>query len=50
MCRLNCSNAFEILVPQRGLEHTTPALQGRFLFFFFLMILIYLFLIYFWLS
>ena len=35
MCRLNCSNAFEILVPQRGLEHTTPALQGRFLFFFF---------------
>ena len=46
MCRLNCSKAFEILVPQLGLEHTTPALQGRYVVFFndFYLYIYYLFL------
>ena len=48
VCRLNCSKGFETLVPQLGLEHATPALQGRFFFFF--IIFIYLFVTHFWLS
>ena len=31
MCRLSCSKACGILVPQPGLEPTSPALQGKFL-------------------
>ena len=31
MCRLSCSKACGIIVPQPGLEPTSPALQGKFL-------------------